>query len=249
VTKPSVKHLSFPVAESIAGFHGWLFFTILRKLKNNMKSLLCFFVLLTNVVLCQASPINFDSLVGQTVLLTVEPYASGENNGSYYVGLTQGIINGQSFYMFCDDFEDEISVPVSYDVTVVGLTASTFTSDELGLTLTQLQQQTTLGVNFGLTPSGNSQADSDTQQAIWNYTGGTYANDSGMLADIATMQATYQNADYSGSFLLDITSEPGEQAFMTDPSDPNVTPEPVSLVLLGSGLLIFGLYGRRRATR
>jgi hypothetical protein len=25
------------------------------------------------------------------------------------------------------------------------------------------------------------------------------------------------------------------------------TPEPMSLVLLGSGLLIFGLYGRRRA--
>jgi hypothetical protein len=247
MTKPSVKHLSISGGEVLVASTDGQLFKRLEENKNKMKSLLCFFVLLTNVVLCQASPINFESLVGQTVALTVEPYASGENNGNYYVGLTQGVIDGQTFYMFCNDFQDEISVPTTYDVTVVGLTASTFTTDKLGLTLTQLQQQTTLGANFGLTPSGNSQADSDAQQAIWNYTGGTYANDSGMLADIATMQATYQTNNYSGSFLLDITSEPGEQSFMTDPSDLNPTPEPVSLVLLGSGLLIFGLYGRRRA--
>src|ERR1700722_10345705 len=98
-----------------------------------MKSLLCFFVLLTNVVLCQASPLDFASLVGQTVALTVEPYASGENNGSFFVGLTQGVIDGQTFYMYCDDFQNEITVPITYDVTVVSLLASAFTGDELGL--------------------------------------------------------------------------------------------------------------------
>jgi len=198
-------------------------------------------------MLCQASPINFASLVGQQVALTVEPYASGENNGTYYVGVTEGIIDGQTFYMFCDDFSDEITVPSTYNVTVVSLMASGFTGDKLGLSLTQLQQQATLGVNFGTTPSGNASADSDTQQAIWNYTGGNYTPDSGMLADTALMEATYQNANYSGTYLLDITAEPGQQAFMTDPSAS--TPEPVSLMLLGSGLLILGLYGRRRSTR
>jgi hypothetical protein len=213
-----------------------------------MKSLLCFFVLLTNVVLCQASPINFESLVGQTVALTVEPYASGENNGSYYVGLTQGVIDGQTFYMYCNDFQDEITVPTTYDVTVVSLATSSFTGDPgLGLSLSNLQQQATLGLNFGTTPSGNSQADSDTQQAIWNYSGGNYTPDAGMTADTAAMLATYLTNNYSGSFLLDITSEPGEQAFM--PVASATAPEPVSLVLLGSGLLIFGLFGRRRARR
>ncbi len=125
-----------------------------------MKSLLCFFVLLTNVVLCQASPLDFASLVGQTVELTVEPYASGENNGSFYVGLTQGVIDGQTFYMFCNDFQDEINVPTTYDVTVVSLTAiSAFTGDPgLGLSLDNLQQQTTLGLNFGTKPSGKTSA-------------------------------------------------------------------------------------------
>jgi hypothetical protein len=212
-----------------------------------MKSLLCFFVLLTNVVLCQASPLDFASLVGQTVSLTVEPYASGESNGSFFVGLTQGIIDGQTFYMFCDDFSDEISVPTTYNVSVVSLLAGAFTGDQLGLSLAQLQQQATLGLNFGTKPSGNAPADSDTQQAIWNYSGANYTPDSGMLADLAIMNSTYQTNNYSGSYLLDITAKPGQQAFM--PVASAATPEPVSLMLLGSGLLVLGLYRRRRATR
>ncbi len=178
--------------------------------------------------------------------LTVEPYASGENNGSFFVGLTEGIINGQTFYMYCNDFNDEINVPTTYNVTVVSLANNAFTGDPgLGLSLSELQQQATLGLNFSTAPSGNSQADTDTQQAIWNYTGGNYAVDSGMQAETAAMLATYQTNNYSGSYLLDVTAEPGQQGFMPVASIP--TPEPMSLMLLGSGLLIFGLFGRRRA--
>jgi len=186
-------------------------------------------------------------LVGQTASLTVEPYSSGENNGIYYVGLTEGYLNNnpaQSFWMFCDDFLDEIKTPTTYDVTVVSLVNADFSGDNLGLTLAQLQQQATLGLNFGVAPSGNSQADADTQQTIWNYTGGKFTPDAGMLADTAAMQATYQTGNYAGSFLLETTCEPGQQAFM--PASSATAPEPVSVVLLGSGLVAFGLFGRRR---
>jgi hypothetical protein len=213
-----------------------------------MKTFLCSFALLANVVLCQAAPINFASLVGDIVSLTVEPYASGQDNGSFYVGLTEGIINGDAadpVWMFCNDAQNQITVPITYDVTVVSLLNSAFAGDPgLGLTLTQLQQQATLGLKFGSTPSGNLQAEIDAQQDIWNYTGGTYSNDRGMLADTSTMEAAYQTNDYSGSYLLNVTGEPGQQAFM--PVASSATPEPVSVVLLGLGLLMFGLYGRRR---
>jgi hypothetical protein len=212
-----------------------------------MRPILCLLVLLTSVTFCQASPIDFASLVGQTVSLTVEPYTSGENNGTNYVGLTQGYIDNnssQTFWMFCNDSLDQIKTPATYEVTVVSLAYDAFTGDNLGLSLAQLQQQATLGLNFGAAPSGDTAADVDTQEAIWNYTGGNYAPDSGMLADTAAMQASYQGASYSGSFLLETTSEPGEQAFM--PASSLVTPEPMSMVLLGSGLLALGLFGRRR---
>src|ERR1700722_12780274 len=115
------------------------------KRKLIMKSLLYSFVLLTNIVICQASPINFASLVGDTVSLTVEPYASGQDNGSFYVGLTEGIINGDDadpIWMFCNDAQNLITTPITYNVTVVSLLNSAFTGDPgLGLTLTQLQQQ------------------------------------------------------------------------------------------------------------
>src|SRR5580658_8036542 len=212
-----------------------------------MKPILCLFGLLTSLAVCQASPIDFAALVGQNVSLTVEPYSSGESNGIYYVGLTEGYINNnpsQWFWMFCDDFLDEIKTPTTYDVTIVSLVNADFAGDNLGLTLAQLQQQATLGLNFGATPSGDSQADADTQQAIWNYTGGNFTPDAGMLADTAAMQATYQTGNYAGAFLLETTSEPGQQAFM--PAYSAATPEPVSVVLLGSGLVAFGLFGRRR---
>src|ERR1039458_6928826 len=109
-----------------------------------MKCILCLFVLLTSVTFCQASPINFGSLVGQTVSLTVEPYASGENNGAYFVGLTAGYINNdppQSVWIFCRVVFNQVKIPATYEVTVVSLVIDAFTGNSLGMILAQVQQQ------------------------------------------------------------------------------------------------------------
>jgi len=192
----------------------------------------------------KADPIDLSLLVGQTVSLTVEPYSSGENDGQDYVGLTQLLINGQPLWGFCADYGDNISVPSTYPVKVVGLMPWEFTGDSLGLSLDQLRQQAALGLNFGSSPSGDLQADIAAQHLIWNYTGGQFTSTSEMAMMDMEMFATYAGRDYSNSFFLDPLG--GGQGF--DPVDlPTApTPEPASFFLFGSGLGLFSFLAASR---
>jgi hypothetical protein len=210
---------------------------------NKRIALVVTLLLMVGVIPAAASKVDFSSMVGQTVTLTVLPYSSGENNSSFYVGLTKGYLNGNPddwFYMFCNDASDEINVPITYGVTVVGLELGPATN-HLGLTLDLLRQQATLGLGFGTAPSGNAALDSQINELIWDYTGGTYAWDSSMTAMNAAMMASYQDRDYSGSFLLDPVS--GLQSFM--PVD-NSAPEVPTMTLIGSSLVAISLLGRKR---
>jgi hypothetical protein len=100
-----------------------------------------------------------------------------------------GYINGDSsdtFFMYCVDFLGTISAPTEYSVQLVSLNPNLFTGETMGLTLAQLQIQYLLGLNFGSTPSGNSVQDSDIQQDIWNFTGGTFTPDANMVNLLST---------------------------------------------------------------
>jgi hypothetical protein len=168
--------------------------------------------------------------------MTVEPYASGENNGSFYVGLTQANFSQHgnalgSVEAFCDDFNHEITVPATYNVVVTAVTGNK-----------TLEEEAFYGMMFGSVPSGDTAMDTDIQELIWDFSSpGQYKLNSEMKTLQADMLANYQSVDYSDSFYLNAGSH--GQSFMTT-SDPSPVPEPSSLALFGTGIL--GLAGAAR---
>jgi hypothetical protein len=185
-----------------------------------------------------ADGLNLTPLLNKTVSMTVEPYASGETNGSFFVGLTtvnisKGLTTG-STEAFCDDFTHEINVPATYSAVVTAVAGNT-----------TWEEEAYYGTMFGSTPSGNSTMDSDIQELIWNLSGAHYTMNTEMIALQSQMQHNYASANYSNDFYLNAGD--GGQSFMV--TDPSPVPEPSTLATFGTGLLAAAGFTRRRFLR
>lgn len=189
---------------------------------------------------------------GTNVSMTVQPYASGENNGVDYVGLTTvdvtanigGTNYTEPFEAFCDDFNHDIVPPATYSATVDAITTPT------------MEQEAYYGLEFGSTPSGNSKLDTALQELIWNYT--APSNEQFTMTPLmdslqANMLANYASVDYANSVYLNAGNN-GQSFMITEPA-PAVTsvttvaptPEPPTLITLATGLIGMGFFFRRRA--
>ena len=137
--------------------------------------------------------------------------------------------------------------------TVDPTTASPFLKFDVGgsnleVFITELLSGSTAGP-FSLMDTANGAV------ASFNMDGFTYNTTSGVREDITGTFA----ATFNGSTVADLLSEeaagteiktPFTGTFSATPIPPAVvTPEPASLLLLGSGLLGFGLLSRRKATK
>jgi hypothetical protein len=191
----------------------------------------------------KADGLNLSPYVGQTVSMTVEPYASGENNGSFYVGLTQVSLAEQgssigSVEAFCDDFNHEISTPATYNAIVQAVAGNQ-----------TLEKEAYYGMMFGSQPSGDTAMDTAIQELIWNFTASSnnkYQLNSEMTTLQQEMLSNYQSVNYSDSFYLNAGD--GGQSFMVT-NDPSPVPEPSTLVTFGTGLFAAAGFARRRFLR
>lgn len=203
----------------------------------------CIFALILFGGLLQASPVN--------VTLLNAGNGAIDSTGRYYVGPYNLTINGIVTPAMCmDDFvEDNLGDKWSANVTAAN--SSDFSSTYLGNggeTLngkfyTSAQIYNAEAYLFSLiTQPGADQA--DIQEAAWlimDSSNPTYVGNAGVQSYFLAATNNSDSFNSSGFSIISDVNKFGAQEFMVA----TPTPEPTTIVLLGSGLLLLGAARRR----
>jgi PEP-CTERM motif-containing protein len=153
-------------------------------------------------------------------------------------------INGQNYAAMCIDFSDETSVGTSwlaYETSVAGGDFSKTYQHTDWNVAKEYEEEAYLFSQ--ITKSGiSSTTRTDIQEAAWKITDPSYhpTDPSGVNAWITQAQNNYASLNLSGFQIISSVGTPHQQEFIV------FTPEPGSFALLGAGLMVAGIAGRKR---